>query len=322
MSEDNIRFSELYKSFTTHRQYQSWWKKWVAHVRSERPTAITLDFCVSFIRTLHESGLAASTITSLKSGISVPIRYAFDIDLSDEIIQKTVKACARLKPKQPKQPPSWSLAKVLEKAASIPLDCMDLKLQLRKTAFLLTLASGGRISEITALRRGGEYVQFLQSGEARLAPDRAFLAKNETPSNRWEPWHITPLPDFPPLCPVTALQRYLHLTKHLKEGQLFRGETNDSKLSPKQLGNKIIALICSAEPDKSANVHQLRGISASLNFYEYMNFEDLKGYTGWKSPRVFFRHYLNNIQDLSVPVVAAGKVIHPRECRPGPTSAS
>ena len=158
VSEDNIRFSELYKSLSTHRQYQSWWKKWVAFVRSEKPTSISLDFCVSFIRSLQASGLAASTITSFKSGISVPIRYAFNIDFSDEIIQKTVKACARLNPKQPKQPPSWSLAKVLDKAASIPLECKDLKVQMRKTAFLLMLAAGGRISEITALMRGGDYV--------------------------------------------------------------------------------------------------------------------------------------------------------------------
>ena len=312
MSEDNVRFSEMYKTLSTHRQYQSWWKKWVAYVRSKKPEVISLDFCVSFLRSLHEDGLASSTITSLKSGISVPIRYAFNVDLSEEVFQKTVKACARLRPKQPKRPPSWSLAKVLEKAASISLDCKDLTLQLRKTAFLLSLASGGRISEITALMRGEEYIQFLPSGEAKLAPDRAFLAKNESPSARWEPWRIPPLPDFPLLCPVRALQHYLHLTKSLKEGQLFRGETCGSKLSAKQLGNKIIAFICSAEPDKQARVHELRGIGASLNFYEYMCFEDLKGYTGWKSPRVFFKHYLKAIESLSVPVVAAGKVIHPR----------
>ena len=312
LSEDNIRFSEKYKAFTTHRQYDSWWKKWVLFVRSKQPAKITLDFCISFLRHLHEGGLASSTLNSLKSAISVPIKHGFGINLSDDIFQKVVKACAKSRPKLPKQPPSWSLAKVLEKAASIGLDCTDLTLQLRKTAFLITLASSGRISEVTALMRGGEHIQFLQTGEARLTPDRAFLAKNESPSDRWEPWVITPLPQFPALCPVRALKQYLLLTNSIKEGQLFRGETVGSRLSPKQLGNKIIAFICSAEPDKKAKVHELRGIGASLNFYEYMNFEDLKNYTGWKSPRVFYKHYLHSIDSLPVPVVAAGKVIHPR----------
>ena len=312
ISEDNVRFSEQYKALSTQRQYGSWWNKWIAYVRLHKPDVVSLDFCISFLRSLHEGGLASTTINSLKSGISVPIKYAFNVDLSDEVFLKVVKACAKLNPKLPAQPPEWSLEKVLQKAASINPNCDDLILHTRKTAFLLTLASGGRISEIVALKRGEDHIQILPSGGARLTPDRNFLAKHESPTDRWKPWLITPLPEFPPLCPVLALKRYLYLTKHIKEGQLFRGETNDCTLSPKQLGNKIIAFICSAEPDKKAKVHQLRGIGASLNFYEYMNFEDLKIYTGWKSARVFYKHYLKDVQNLSLPVVAAGKVVHPR----------
>ena len=38
-----------------------------------------------------------------------------------------------------------------------------------------------------------------------------------------------------------------------------------------------------------------------------MNFDDLKEYTGWKSPNVFMRHYFLNLDALKFHTVAAGK---------------
>ena len=117
---------------------------------------------------------------------------------------------------------------------------MSLKDQLRKTVFLIALASAARISELSTLCRGPDYVKFLPSGEVSLSPDRLFLAKNEKPDKRWSPWLIVPLRQLPLLCPVTALRKYLSMTKDIEEGQLFRGETCGSKLSAKQLSSKLI----------------------------------------------------------------------------------
>ena len=92
---------------------------------------------------------------------------------------------------------------------------------------------------------------------------------------------------------------------------MFRGETSGSPLSSDLLRAKVIYFVNRADPNGNLKVHQLRKVATSLNFTEYFDFEALKQYTGWKSPRVFYKHYLLNIGGAPTPAVAAGKVIHP-----------
>ena len=96
-------------------------------------------------------------------------------------------------------------------------------------------------------------------------------------------------------------------------GQLFRCETTGKNITKKLLGAKIIQFVNAADPHKSMSVHMLRKIAASLNYFRFMDFDHIKRYTGWKSTRVFFKHYLRNIEELSLPIVAAGKVISVRQ---------
>ena len=124
-----------------------------------------------------------------------------------------MKSCAAQRPKPPPKPVSLSLAKVLDVAASIRVDCKDEAVLLKKTAFLLSLGSAGRISEMAALQRGGDSGTFLPSGAVRLIPQPTFLAKNEPKDARWEPWSIPHLPEFPSLGPVATLRQYLKVTK-------------------------------------------------------------------------------------------------------------
>ena len=285
---------------------------WMVYVTTHQPTIISVDFCVSFFRSLHDSGLASSIINSLKSALTVPIRYDFGICWNEDPFNNIAKSWVAQCPKSPPKPISWSLAKVLDAAAAIRVDCKDEALLLKKTAFLLSLGSAGRISEMAALQRGGDSVTFLPSGSVRLTPDPKFLAKNEPKDARWEPWSIPPLPECPSLCPVTTLRQYLEVTKSYEPGQLFRGETSGHDLTIKQLSQKIVYFIEGADPNQNANVHQIRSVATSLNFMKFLCFDELKSYTGWKSPRVFFKHYLKSISEISVPVVAAGKVVRPR----------
>ena len=92
---------------------------------------------------------------------------------------------------------------------------------------------------------------------------------------------------------------------------MFRAQTTGSNLSVKDLGAKIIEFVNTADPNKHVSVHYLRKIASSLNYFQYMEFSSLKTFTGWKSTRVFFRHYLVNVERLSLPVVVAGKVVVP-----------
>ena len=98
MKEENVVFLENYKALSTERQYESNWKKWMAYVTTHQPSEITVDFCVSFLKSLHEKGLASSTINTLKSALTVPIRYGFGIKWNEEPFINLVKSCAAQRP--------------------------------------------------------------------------------------------------------------------------------------------------------------------------------------------------------------------------------
>ena len=113
--------------------------------------------------------------------------YGFGVDTNDELLRKIPRACAKRNLSKP--PPdeteiSWSLDKVLRYALQI--DNLEASFDdlLRKTLFLLAMASGARVSEIAALTRDARHVHFNEAGEAILRPNKAFLAKNERGDKR------------------------------------------------------------------------------------------------------------------------------------------
>ena len=283
----------------------------MAYVKLKNPSAISMDFCLGFFVYSHGQGLASATITSYKSALSKPISYAFQIDFNSDLFNKIPKACARLKPNAPPRPISWSLDKVLDLASSIDNLTASLKDLSQKSIFLLAMASGARVSELVALSRDEGHIEWLDSGEVNLYPDPTFLAKNELPSKRWGPWRIIPLGEDPSLCPVKCLKDYLAKTSHIASGQLFKGETTGSDLSIKQLRAKLVYFIKKADPDSIPAGHDPRKVASSLNFFQYMSFEGLQAYTGWKSSRVFFRHYSKQLHEIKRMMVAAGNVIRP-----------
>ena len=125
------------------------------------------------------------------------------------------------------------------------------------------------------------------------------------------PWEIIPLPEEPSLCPVACLKSYLQSTSHWTTGQLFRAETG-KPLSPKDISGKVGYFVKRADPEGHFLGHDPRKVATSLNFWSHMSFEALQGYTGWKSPRVFFKHYFKKIEEIKRSLVAAGRVVQPR----------
>ena len=143
---------------------------------------------------------------------------------------------------------TWSLDKALQLASSIDPDQCSFQQLLRKTLFLIALASGARLSEMTALSRAPKFVKFLHTGEVLLSPHAKFLAKNEDPQKRWKPWKIIPLPQDLSLCPVSTLRSYLEKTHSWTSGPLFRREKRRNYLHQwHQTTNSL--LIKEADPD-------------------------------------------------------------------------
>ena len=308
----NVIFKESNKKEASIKQYNSYFKKLREFIKKEKPIMMTPNLTITFFRELFESGYAPGTITSLKSGLMNVFDLAFDIDLNDRMYASIPRACSNLRPSKRSTMLNWDLNKTLELASSISNSVASYKILLRKTLFLLALASGARLSELDALSREPGFVRTLPSGEMLLSPHPSFLAKNEDPQHRWQPWKITPLKQDPSLCPVKTLQDYLKLSEDFTSGPLFQREKGGT-LTIKGIRYQIIEFIKLAEPTCIPKGHDIRKIAATLNFFKYMDFSALQNYTGWKSPNVFVKHYLVPIEALRYHTVAAGKVIHPED---------
>ena len=308
---EEVDFIEKYKKLSTTRQYNSCWKHWVSFLHEHRPSSISWNFCISFFISLHKKGLASTTISSYKSALSRPMFYGFNIDFDSDLFNKIPKACSNINPDPPPKPISWSLGKVLQFASAIDVQDTSLRLLLGKTLFLIAMASGARLSEVVALVRDRDHIQFGDSGEALLYPDPFFLAKNELPTKRRGPMRIRPLPEDPSLCPVVCLKKYLQVTAAIKEGPLFWGETVSSILSIKQVRAKILYFIKAADPDSVPHGHDVRKVATTINYFHHMSFSDLQVVTGWKSPRVFFKHYLKQLEEVQHCLIAAGSLVTP-----------
>ena len=116
------------------------------------------------------------------------------------------------------------------------------------------------------LSRDKGFIKLLSSGEALLSPHAKFLAKNEDPQNRWQPWKIVPLPQDPSLCPVHALTVYLDRTKTWSSGPLFRREKGGT-ITINDIRQQILYFIKSADPVSVPKAHQVRALATSVNFF-------------------------------------------------------
>ena len=74
---------------------------------------------------------------------------------------------------------------------------------------------------------------------------------------------------------------------------------------------QILYFIKEADPDSVPTAHQVRALATSVNFFQFMDFQALTHYTGWKSSKVFMKHYFKNIDALKFHAVAAGKIVSP-----------
>ena len=274
---------------------------------------MSVNHTILFFRSLHESGLAPGTITTAKSGLNLVFYYGFKMDLNDRIFASIPKACAKLRPAEAPYMLSWSLNKVLKLASETENDSCPIQLLLRKTLFLVALASGARVSELDALSRDKGFVQFEHTGSVKLSPHKLFLAKNEDPQNRWKPWDIVSLPQDLSLCPVAALKAYINRTSQWNSGRLFRRERGGT-LSIDGIRQQILYFIKLADPDSILRAHDVRKVATSINYFYHMDFDALTKYTGWRSKKVFLRHYFKQLEDLKFHTVAAGKVIPPVDC--------
>ena len=177
------------------------------------------------------------------------------------------------------------------------------------TTFLLSLATGNRISELHSCLRGEEHLEFSNLG-VTLFPNPNFLAKNEDPASRRGPLFISNLFDAQgsahPLCPVVNLQKYLSLTSSTRSWKLFVHPVTLSDITTHKLNLYLCKFIRLGNPGCFPKAHDLRKFATSMAFLRGLDKSDVCDLVGWSSINVFKKHYLKQIEEISSPLIVLG----------------
>ena len=307
-AEDAIDLMASPLAKSSCRDYQQKWVYFQEFLRDKgvHQEEVTVVHALKFFTYLfYEKNLQTGTVAKYKSAISKPLRLKFNIELNVPAVTDLFRAMKRKRPCAPPTSPDWSLNKVLTFLDELEEPPSELML-LRKTAFLLLLATGWRISELHACVSHDFSCSFTRESILKLRPHENFLAKNECPSKRWPHKVIRPLfledGQRSKLCPVKSLQEYLKLFK--SKGALFRSVSGRQlPLSIFQLTAHVCSVIHQADPNTKALVHDVRKYATSCALMETMQVGDLTRELNWSSPAVFYRYYLMATPPLERPVV-------------------
>ena len=289
--------------------YESKWARLCNFLKDHNisPCDLKLDNILEFFSHLfHEKNLRPCTIAHYRSALSVPLELQFKINLHDSAVTDLLKAMQIKRPNIPVAAPSWNLNKVLT-----ILDSWTGKISeeqsLQKTAFLLLLATGWRISELHACVREKEFCHFTYNSTLMLRPHPSFLAKNECPKQRWSHRAINHLQladgTNSQLCPVRSLQEYLRRTSQSTKGNIFIHPSTRKPLTIHQLSKYICKFIDQADPATGPKVHDIRKYAASCTLAETMEVTEMVNALQWSSPHTFWKYYLAPTVPLAVPVI-------------------
>ena len=300
--------SNLKKS--TEGEYERKWHYFCLFLRENNFRRITLKRALQFLIYLFdEKGLKPTTIENYRSALAVPLKLRFNIDLHDPAVPILLRAMSLERPASPPKAPAWCLNTVLTHIDELPKK-IDTETTLQKSAFLLLLATGYRISELHACVRNTQFCRFRPDSSLSIRPHPSFLAKNECTDRRWPHKIIPPLfledGSSSHLCPVKSLQKYLKRTSSYKTGSLFRHHETGKPLSIKQLSTTVCKLILQADPTVRATVHDVRKFSAAFTLSETMQTANMIDALHWRSPHTFWKYYMCTTPPLNRAVVLPG----------------
>ena len=337
----------------TQGVYSAHWDGWVRwcsdhSVPPHNPSSCDLANFLAFLSCVK--GLSASSIKVHWSAVCTTIRQMGGPTFSDDpLLRDLVRGAALAEAKSPRRIPSWDLFLVLSALRLPPYEPLkqsSLKHLTLKTAFLVSLASGRRCSEVHALSGLPGDVAFEPDGSMslRFLPD--FLAKNQLPGSPSPVISIRSLssilaPDDEDLflCPVRALRAYRKRTKSFRSKQrrllLSWNENYKDDIRRSTISRWLREVITAAyaRPGSELAVfsprpHEIRAWASSLAFASNVSLSSLMEAAYWRSPGTFIHFYLRDVSRLRedgsrgiASAVVAQQTIS-ASCAPPPSSSS
>ena len=281
------RDSTLAQQEISWRAFQSWLE---ADESREVDKTNLLEFCL-YLR--NSKGLAPSTIANYRAALARPLGLAAGINFDDFEFKDLDKYFFLSGPSYKKRIPRWSLEKVLQLLGSNPkylsatAKPRDL---LRKLAFLLALATGNRVSELSAIDVSA--MREDTEGTLSLPVDKSFRFKNERVNRTPPEIEVKSLPeDCVEICPVATLKTFV-ARMGLESGKLFINTKTKSPLRPASLSLLICNAIDEADPGCFPRAHDVRKAAASLAWARGLSLQEITRRCFWKDVSTFVRTYL------------------------------
>lgn len=295
---------------STVRQYESHWRSFHSFTR-ERNMEVTEAAVMDFLSFLsHKRGRSASTIATHLAALADPLKYGWGIVLDPRSVQLLKRGLFHQNPPPRRENPFWSLEKVLTLLSSSKYQDNPSDLDLMKrTVFLMALASGFRSSQLRALTRFPRYTTFAADGSAvSIAASPKSLAKNERLDHRLQPvvipaWNQRHGPH--PLCPVSALKEYMSSSTAVDRHHLFCDPSSGLPLSSRKIADLLRAVIEEGDPGRAPRAHDVRSVAASLAFLRTHSLERVREGGQWSTASCFVSRYLSLSVD-NTPCVALG----------------
>ena len=295
------------KRESTRKQRRTPWRKFTKWCESNVVGRFTKRDCLNFLKSLIDKGsLSTGTIKAYKNALSLPWKLV-GIDPNSWEFTHLIKSSFLINPPRARNFPSWSLTKVLNMLRNYNVNENKFQL-LKKTVFLVALATGNRCSEIAAI--DGNSVR-LEEGGIVMAVKPGFIYKNQR-AGRFPPnLYIKPLPEDPSLCPVTWLKNYM-VARGSEDGSLFKNSVTGASLTAGSISHILARVINEADPEKVAKGHDVRKVATSLAWARGISPEEICRRTFWSSSNAFITKYLNaqvkNVQCVAVGSSVSGEV--------------
>ena len=166
-----------------------------------------------------EKKCQVSTIKGYRSTISNTLKFKAGYDIgSHPVLSELIKSFQRQRPVERSLAPKWDLAFVLMHLCKTPFEPLSKASLLHlsmKTAFLITMATARRVSEVHAFSIDKDHFRFSNlDGSLTLRTKIGFLAKNQLPSRAPDSINIPKLSNFchtndsfnMKLCPIRAVK--------------------------------------------------------------------------------------------------------------------
>ncbi len=302
------------KRQSTERVYECHWNAWVRwaireHVDPLSP--VVNDLAQYFLSLVRVKKLSLGTVKSHRTAIFTTLRQCGRKDFSGNLILHDLLMSLEKTSVRPLPLPKWDVFLVLDmlkRPPFEPLHIVGLKWLTYKTIFLVALAACRRISEIHAFLY--DLVEMHHDKSVVLRTDPLFIAKNQAPGEEFPPTRIHSLSDTLSrrdtdrlICPVRALRYYLSRTVEDRKGrkkffipfQRKEGEITKNSLSRWIATTIRLAYEGSAQEVHSVKPHEIRAISASLNFHDSLDVVKVMSAGFWKGRHTFDRFYFRDM---------------------------